>query len=39
MEKRNELNDPQSCINKAEDKEWVFVLLAPEPLGPVLVRE
>lgn len=28
MRKRNELADPTSCLNKAGDDEWLFVLLS-----------
>jgi len=27
MRKRDELADPNSCLNKARDDEWLFVLL------------
>lgn len=27
MRKRDELSDPKSCLNKAKDNEWLFVLL------------
>lgn len=27
MIKRDELNDPRSCLNKAKPDEWLFVLL------------
>jgi hypothetical protein len=38
MLKRDELNDPQSCLSRAHDDEMTFVLLARDPAAPVAVR-
>jgi hypothetical protein len=38
MLKRDELNDPASCLNKARDDERLFVLLARDPASPVALR-
>lgn len=37
MLKREELANPNSCINKADDDEPVFVLRGQDKLAPVLV--
>jgi len=37
--KRNELANPNSCLNKAADDEPLFVFRANDPLAPQLVRE
>lgn len=39
MKKRDELANPNSCINRAEDDEPVFVLRAHDPAAPEIVRE
>ena len=39
MIKRDELANPNSCINKAGDDEPVFVLRAHDPAAPEIVRE
>lgn len=38
MTKSQEISDPNSCINKAEDDEPVFVLRANDPLMPKVVQ-
>ena len=38
MIKRDELNDYQSCFNKAHDGERLFVLLARDPAAPSAIR-
>lgn len=38
MRKRNELTDPASCLNKAKDNEWLFVLLGRDVAAPYAVR-
>lgn len=38
MKKRDELADPNSCLNKAKDDEMLFVLLARDPAAAVAVR-
>lgn len=38
MIKREELSNPQSCINKARDDEMVFVLLARDPAAATVIR-
>lgn len=37
MIKRKELSDPNSCINRAEDDEPVFVLRAKDPIASQVV--
>lgn len=37
MLKRDELADPNSCLNKAADNEPIFVLRAQDISSPVLV--
>lgn len=39
MIKRDELANPNSCINRADDDEPVFVLRAHDPAAPEIVRE
>jgi hypothetical protein len=34
MLKRDELSDPNSCLNRAKDDEQVFVLLGRDPATP-----
>lgn len=34
MRKRDELSDLNSCMNKAHDDEWTFVLLGRDPAAP-----
>ena len=38
MRKRDELNDPTSCMSRARDDEWTFVLLGRDRAAPVAVR-
>jgi hypothetical protein len=38
VRKRDELADPPSCLNKARDNEWLFVLLGRDPAAPAAVR-
>jgi hypothetical protein len=38
MKKRDELDDPTSCINKAYDDELTFVLLARDAAAPNTIR-
>lgn len=38
MTKRETLDDPKSCLNKAADDEPVFVLRAKDPLASKVVR-
>lgn len=37
MRKSEELSNPKSCINKAKDDEWTFVLLARDPAAPAAI--
>ena len=38
MIKRDEIEDPESCLNKARDDERLFVLLARDPAAPAAIR-
>jgi hypothetical protein len=38
MKKRDELTDPTSCMSRARDEEWTFVLLGRDRAAPVAVR-
>jgi hypothetical protein len=38
MIKRDEIEHPESCLNKARDNERLFVLLARDAAAPVAVR-
>ncbi|HYE19231.1 MAG TPA: hypothetical protein VEA69_12345 [Tepidisphaeraceae bacterium] len=38
MRKRDELADPNSCMNRAADDEWTFVLLGRDLAAPAAVR-
>lgn len=38
MRKRDEISDPSSCLNRAYDSEWLFVLLGRDPAMPVAIR-
>jgi hypothetical protein len=38
MRKRDELADPQSCLNKARDDDWIFVLIQHDEDAPAAVR-
>lgn len=37
--KRDEISDPNSCLNRAGDEEPIFVLRAKDPLAARIVRE
>lgn len=39
MIKREELSNPNSCMNKARDDEMTFVLLGRDPVAPGVIRE
>lgn len=39
MLKCNELSDPNSCLNKADDGEMLFVLLERDFAAPETIRE
>ena len=38
MIKRDEIEDPASCLNKARADERLFVMLARDPAAPVAIR-
>lgn len=38
MRKREELRDPDSCLNRAEFNEMVFVLLGRDAAAPAAIR-
>jgi hypothetical protein len=38
MRKLEELSNPASCLNKATDDEWLFVLLGRDPAAAATVR-
>jgi hypothetical protein len=38
MIKRQELSDPKSCLNKARDDEFLFVLLERDKVSPRTIR-
>ena len=38
MLKRDELANPDSCLNRAREDELVFVLLARDPAAPETIR-
>lgn len=38
MLKRDELRDPNSCLNKAADDEMLFVFRATDKLAPHFIR-
>ena len=38
MIKRDEIEHAQSCFNKAQDGERLFVMLARDPAAPVAIR-
>lgn len=38
MRKRDELTDPTSCMSRARDDEWTFVLLGRDLASTVAVR-
>lgn len=37
MKKRDELTDPGSCLSRAHDDEWTFVLLGRDRAAPAAV--
>lgn len=37
MIKRDELSDPRSCLNRAQDDEMVFVLLGRDAAAPAAI--
>lgn len=39
MRKSEELSNPNSCINKSQDGEWLFVLCARDRHAPAAVRK
>lgn len=39
MKKRDEIEQPNSCLNKAAEDEPVFVLRAKDPIAPAAVEE
>lgn len=38
MKKKDELANPNSCLNRARENELVFVLLGRDPAAPVAIR-
>jgi hypothetical protein len=38
MRKRDELTDPRSCMSRAQEDEWTFVLLGRDCAAPAAVR-
>ena len=38
MRKRMELVDPRSCMSRAADDEWTFVLLGRDAAAPQTIR-
>lgn len=38
MKKKDEINDPNSCLSKAGDDEIIFVLRAKDPVAPDTIR-
>jgi hypothetical protein len=38
MRKKNELTDPNSCMSRAHEDEWTFVLLGRDRAAPAAVR-
>ena len=38
MRKRDEMADPSSCLNRAADDEWTFVLLGRDRAAPAAIR-
>jgi len=39
MRKRDELSDPNSCMSRARDDEWTFVLLERDIAAPDTIRD
>jgi len=38
MRKIEEIRDPRSCLNRAENSEMLFVLLGRDPAAPAAIR-
>lgn len=38
MQKKHELTDKKSCLNKAKSNEWLFVLLGRDEAAPETIR-
>ena len=38
MVKTDELTNPNSCMSRAKDHEWTFVLLARDEAAPLAIR-
>jgi hypothetical protein len=38
MRKRDELTNPESCLNRARDQEMTFVLLGRDAAAPMAIR-
>ena len=38
MKKQDELTDPSSCLSRARDDEFIFVLRAHDPAAPSAIR-
>ena len=38
MRKSDELTNPNSCISRAKDDEWTFVLLGRDKAAPATIR-
>lgn len=38
MKKQDELHDPESCFNKAQPDEIIFVLRSKDPAAPNTIR-
>lgn len=38
MQKNREIADPESCLNRSEDDEPLFVLRAKDPIAAIIVR-
>lgn len=38
MRKRDELTNPASCMSRAHEDEWTFVLLGRDAAAPVAIR-
>lgn len=38
VKKSDELSDPRSCMSRARDDEWTFVLLGRDAAAPAAIR-
>jgi hypothetical protein len=38
MKKKDELTNPRSCMSRAKDEEWTFVLLGRDEATPNTIR-